>query len=78
MYALILTTLLGTNNPTHTIYDDIRGPAPGDRCVLACDVESDTCMSQTGNDGDRAKQCDNQYQECLLKCVQEAEESRES
>lgn len=78
MYALILISLLGTSTPTHTIYDDVRGPAPGDQCVLRCDSQADICMSRSGNDSDRAKQCDDQYQECLIKCVREAEESRES
>lgn len=43
-------------------------PDADEECVMQCDEESDRCMSEAGNDEDKAKACDDRYSKCLEKC----------
>ena len=52
----------------------IAGTVPGvaraadDKCVEACDEETDACMSDAAGDEKKEKACDEKYDECIKKC----------
>ena len=46
-----------------------EAPKPSrEECTMACDEQSDTCMSEAEGDSKKAKACDDAYSECLAGC----------
>jgi hypothetical protein len=69
--------LLGCLSAAPVIADDIRPearplsdarPLADEKCIEACDVESDECMQAAEGDSGKIQVCDDKYSECLQKC----------
>jgi len=55
----MLVTVLSVSTP--------RGEAE-DSCMAQCDVKAEKCSVQAGRDKDKARACDDAYDDCLAKC----------
>lgn len=46
-----------------------EAPKPSkEECTMACDDQSDACMSEAEGNDKKAKACDDAYAECLARC----------